>query len=336
MTNLSNFENYTVFYVESFYQPELNAFIQENYLKLQDLFNEKNLNFCYLPFLLQDKAFQDTINYNRPYFKSLPKKDSIQEIYNHLISKVRVEVPMGALMLKTYGADSLRISFIEDDVISIDTFVEKRQRAVDFIKIKESEVVHFHIVSEESTHYLKQPKSYTADDAFNEEAYQLADEIRERISKLKEFGSLALIGDILEEIQRTEKKLSTLFITDDYRIFLKDYEMKEVKMAPLSKSLFFLFLNHPDGILFKELADYHDELLSIYRKLYLHDNIEFAMLSIKAMTDPLNNSVNEKCSRIRTAFIELIDEKIAENYYITGRRGEPKRIKLDRTLVEFQ
>jgi len=54
------------------------------------------------------------------------------------------------------------------------------------------------------------------------------------------------------------------------------------------------------------------------------------------MTDPLNNSINEKCSRIRAAFLEVIADDLAQNYYVTGKRGEPKKIMLDRSLVEFQ
>ncbi len=175
-----------------------------------------------------------------------------------------------------------------------------------------------------------------ADATFETEAFQLADEIRERLKLLKEHGALSLLGDIIEEIQGTKKKISSLFITNDFRLFLKDYGMKEVVMSPLPKSLFLLFLNHPEGILFKELGNHHDELLSIYRNITLRENIDAVMESIKAMTDPLNNSVNEKCSRIRSAFLEVITDDLAKNYYITGKRGEPKRITLNRELVSFQ
>ena len=112
--------------------------------------------------------------------------------------------------------------------------------------------------------------------------------------------------------------------------------MKEIVMSPLPKSLFILFLRHPEGVLFKQLSNYHDELLSIYRNITIRENIDQAIESIKAMTDPLNNSINEKCSRIRAAFLEVIVEDLAKNYYVTGKRGEPKKIILDRTLVEFQ
>jgi hypothetical protein len=51
------------------------------------------------------------------------------------------------------------------------------------------------------------------------------------------------------------------------------------------------------------------------------------------MTDATSNSINEKCSRIKEAFVSKVDERIAESYYITGSRQEPKRVILDRNLV---
>jgi len=35
-------------------------------------------------------------------------------------------------------------------------------------------------------------------------------------------------------------------------------------------------------------------------------------------------------------FLMLVAEELAEEYFITGRKGEVKRIRLDRGLVEFQ
>ena len=47
-------------------------------------------------------------------------------------------------------------------------------------------------------------------------------------------------------------KLSRLTITKDFTIILSDYN-KEVKMEPLIKSVYLLYLNHPEGIAFKAL-----------------------------------------------------------------------------------
>ena len=106
--------------------------------------------------------------------------------------------------------------------------------------------------------------SYEADKAFTYESRQLVKEVMERIAKLRELGiSVA----VLEQLIHQEEKLSRLVITKDYDIYLPDYHNMEIKMAPLSKAVFFLFLRHPEGIIFKHLPDYHDELLGIYSQL---------------------------------------------------------------------
>ena len=42
----------------------------------------------------------------------------------------------------------------------------------------------------------------------------------------------------------------------------------------------------------------------------------------------------DKIKRIKAAFASQFQDKLACHYYITGRAGEPKRITLDRSLVE--
>ena len=107
-------------------------------------------------------------------------------------------------------------------------------------------------------------------------------------------------------------------------------------MTPLVKAVYLLFLRHSEGISFKYLSDYHDELLQIYTNIrggWLTDEMK---KSVIYATSPFNNSINEKCARIREAFIEHYDEKLVEQYIVTGKRGEPKRITLSRDLVEWE
>jgi hypothetical protein len=70
---------------------------------------------------------------------------------------------------------------------------------------------------------------------------------------------------LLEELQMEAAKgrLSRLVITRDYRFILEDYH-KEVDLQPVHKAVYLLFLAHPEGIEFKRLADYREELLSYY------------------------------------------------------------------------
>ena len=63
---------------------------------------------------------------------------------------------------------------------------------------------------------------------------------------------------------------------------------------------------------------------------------ERALQSIEDATNPLLNSINEKCARIRGAFLSEFDDYMAKHYYIQGKRGEPKRIALPRDLVVWE
>jgi len=185
-------------------------------------------------------------------------------------------------------------------------------------------------VAETSAYY---PSAERVDSDFQKEAFVLPPELEQQIYELREAGHLLKLIEFLEILDKKTGKLSRLRISADYKIHLTDYQNKEVKMTPLPKALFLLFLNHPEGILFKQLADYREELREIYQTISLRENIDRVRKSILDMTDPLNNSINEKCSMIRAAFLKVISDKLAVHYYITGERGEVKRIMLDRELV---
>ena len=76
-----------------------------------------------------------------------------------------------------------------------------------------------------------------------------------------------------------------------------------------------------------------NELAEIYGKLRPGGLTERALQSIEDVTNPLLNSINEKCARIRGACVGQFDDHMARHYYIDGRRGEAKKISLPRELV---
>ena len=174
----------------------------------------------------------------------------------------------------------------------------------------------------------------TADQRFDEESKQIADEIKERIKKLEKKGiSRLMVIDYL----MANKPLSRLYITKDFHIFLPDYNNIEITMTPLPKALFLLFLRHPEGIIFSYMPDYRKELQDIYMAVKGSDVLsESELKSIERVADKFDNSINEKCSRIREAFIRHFAEHLAKNYFVTGKRGEPKKITLPRNLVVWE
>ena len=138
-----------------------------------------------------------------------------------------------------------------------------------------------------------------------------------------------------EEKSKNAIKLSRLTIAKDGTILLADYQ-KEVKMEPIVKAVYLLFLKHPEGIAFKYLPDYRKELTDLYQKIKPFGLTEKAIRSIEDVTNPLLNSINEKCSRIRAAFLPEVDSTLLEQYIVTGKSGEEKKITLPRDLVVWE
>lgn len=158
-------------------------------------------------------------------------------------------------------------------------------------------------------------------------------EVRERVNELRERG---MAEKIIRKIIQIEPQLSRLVITKDMNIILPDYNNMEIKMEPINKAVFLLFLRHPEGIIFKHLPDYRKELAEIYQMIKPLGLNDRAIQSIEDVTNPCLNSINEKCARIRGAFISLFDENLAKHYYISGWRGEAKKIDLPRDLVVWE
>lgn len=138
-----------------------------------------------------------------------------------------------------------------------------------------------------------------------------------------------------EEKAKNVVRMSRLTITKDCTILLTDYQ-KEIKMEPIVKAVYLLFLKHPEGIAFKSLPDYRRELADIYQKIKPFGLTERAIRSIDDVTNPTLNSINEKCARIRAAFLSQFDEYMAKSYYVDGLRGEEKKIALPRSLVVWE
>ena len=160
----------------------------------------------------------------------------------------------------------------------------------------------------------------------------LLEEVKEKVQKLKEFG---MSEKEIVSLFRTKQPLVKLTVSRNYRIYLGE-KRKEVRMEPIVKAVYLLFLKHPEGIAFKCLPDYREELAEIYNKLRPMGLSDRALQSIEDVTNPLLNSINEKCARIRGAFLGEFDDYMAKYYYIEGKRGEAKKISLPRDLVVWE
>lgn len=152
-----------------------------------------------------------------------------------------------------------------------------------------------------------------------------AQELKRLVSQLQAEGRndllLKAIGvPLLEElrIEAAKGKLSRLVITKDYRFILADYNNKEVELQPVHKAVYMLFLAHPEGIEFKKLADYREELTRYYMATAKLMDKEKILEGVDHLVNPLDNAINEKCSRIKKVFLDMMDEYTASYYIISS------------------
>ena len=179
-------------------------------------------------------------------------------------------------------------------------------------------------------------------------AAELSQLVRELVAAGRNDLLLRSIGvSVLEElrIEAAKSRLSRMLITKDYRIILVDYDNKEVEMTPVHKAVYLLFLNHPEGIEFKKLSEYRDELLQYYMSTAKLMDKQTITESVDMLVNPLNNSINEKCSRIKSIFLNMMDQYSANYYIISGHTQKHfagsskiwyerlKNIKIPRELV---
>lgn len=174
------------------------------------------------------------------------------------------------------------------------------------------------------------PSALSAEEKLDERAQAI---VREIADIQRRYGvSVEELGALLGYTVR----ISRLAVSLQGRLTLTDFNNTEVRMDPLSKALYLLYLKHPEGIRFKDLADHRDELFRLYMRTSVKDNMDEMRKSIDDIVDPFSNSVNVKVSRIKTAFRNIVNEFVAKAYCVTGPAGGVKSVPLDRDFVIWE
>lgn len=171
-----------------------------------------------------------------------------------------------------------------------------------------------------------------------------AETLKRLIAELQMEGRTDLLlhaigAPLLEElrIEAARPRLSRLRITADFRFVLMDYGNREVDIQPVHKAVYLLFLAHPEGIEFKNLRAYRDELRFYYAAVAPNLDQDKLEDSVSRLVNPLDNAINEKCSRIKSTFLQMMDEYSASYYIVSSHTKKPvqssariwyKRLKL--------
>lgn len=358
----------TVIYLETRYSEPINAFIRKNYSPIQKILAQKGITFIYLPAVFEtpasDHFLKDYISYHYPGnstefipdFISLQDQLAARNRYSFFVDILRQHNLTGCGLLYK------RVSKIYEDSygyywIRLDEEKWIKNQFIAFFEYSD----YYDGPSIQALGGWEFEDEGMADSHFETDANALAEDVISKIEYLKSQKEYAFLAEIAlrmfdgnhlaikDHIEQSDKTIEIkTAITPtisrlriewkskyDFDIILPDYGNMVVDMPRLPKALYYFFLQHPEGIMLNSLCDYENELLFIYRRISNKtDDIEIIQ-NIERLTDPLDNSVNVNCSRIKSAFVKLIDNEIASNYYITGRRGSSKGIKLSPELIEI-
>lgn len=149
----------------------------------------------------------------------------------------------------------------------------------------------------------------------------------------REFG---ITIEELDMILGYRVKLSRLLITTDGRILLSDMGDAEVRMNDLTKAVYFYYLRHPEGAALKELQDHEKEILKYYEGITGRGDPAEIRKSVSDLLDPYGNGLNVCVSRIKKAFRDVVGDRVARFYYVDGRHGDKRTVRIDRDLVIWE
>ncbi len=310
-----------------------NEYLSANYEKIAEYLHNVPMYFVYLPKSLEspDDFFAYNLP-NRPDAANLLPADS-QALLRHAYRQIEQMLPPQLL----YNNSPLLI--VVDHYEDWERPKNSTTLPCRIIHLKgETELearlsmeYYMPMISREFTVRFSLYKAPGESFADYEAINTIAKEIQERVDRLSAMGVSDIVIQSLIQLPKPEH--SKLLVTSDYRIILPNYGDMEITMPSLSKVLYFFYLKHPEGVLFKQLRHHKSELAEIYSNISHRENIERMNDSINSLVDTTTNSVNEKCSRIRAAFVSRFTDTLAKDYYISGFAGEPKVITLDRSLL---
>ena len=314
--------------------PEIEKEISDNLKKIKAIFAKRGYRFFFLPEFYQQVEGKDSRSMLEYYNPRTDKKEihladvlNYSDIKDALCIPERVNAPC-FIRCKRCDDNPVPFSFWKITLTDEVGIIEATKKYLSNV----GDDRRFSIVSDKDIR--KRIEGLPADERYDTDVYLIGKEIRERIEKLRAIGltSLAIKKLIGDESDKPGK----LLIDKKNRLILTDYGNKEIKLSPLHKAVFFFFLRHPEGIYFKDLGNYKDELASIYGEITGREDKKAIEDSIEKLTDPFDNSINEKCARIKNAFVSEFREEVAQWYFIDGSKGEKKSIKLPRELVTWE
>jgi hypothetical protein len=137
-------------------------------------------------------------------------------------------------------------------------------------------------------------------------------------------------------IQRiiTDEEPSPLIVDRDGVLHFPAYQHLVLRLSPIEKTLYLFYLLHSDGVRLNEMSDYKQELLYLYLRIRNQEHDE-ARLVIKKLVDPLENSINEKISKVNAKLKSILFSADRYKNYLISRNDGRYSISLPKSFIEL-
>lgn len=344
-------EEKEIFYIENHYDEQRNLYIKENMEMIKEVFAKQGYTFIYLPSVsVKKEVARRMLAYYTAGRDALPDSyDETQGLRSDFLldymlrPENREKVKAGfawcnkKINLFNYKKFVYYFEYISFDGADARLHPRVTIEAI-LTEIEKGEDIRDAFLSCEVVP-SKDEENHNLDEATR----QLLEEVE---AKLRTVRLKGISEAVIAKYVKPCPELSRVTIGGDFTINLNDYDNTVITMEPIVKAVYILFMRHEEGIYFKNLHDYQVELEIIYRAVKAKKNDVDKRInegftpqisnSVRCLTDPLNNSINEKCTRIKEAFLLHYHDSIAQNYYVRGGRADRKRVTLPRNLVTWE
>jgi hypothetical protein len=342
-TNLKDYELFNfgenfVMYFENEISEESDSYVRENYTELREQFYNEGRNFFYLPILLENIDFEilPALKSTFPFLSDNLNNTIIEELktakfdYDSILSDFTQFILYKGTISKGCISSNSGYTFVEQK--SEETIEEYMKGYIENLSLSiNNHGVRFYSLE---TNKRKEP-------SIENESIERLNIINKEIELLRQSGQLAILAPKIYEFLKKNiegiiyNDTHPMVITEDYRILIPECNNLEIKLSHFTKAIYLLFLTNQEPINLKDLYLHKDRLLLIYKQVSNQNSYDKIKQSVEELLKEENEAIYVHFSRIKKAFINHFSPYKAVVYYITGDKGEPKKIIFDRNEVTF-
>lgn len=356
-----------IIYFEKEQNKELSLYIKKNYEELKSKFASIKVNFIYLPLLVKSiDNIENVLEYYLPQltYYQIPNKVStiytekmMSQFFNHNIENLQELFDKDKFLPNSINSEELlKLVGYKGNIKSGLLFFNLYSGAIgvsDFFNSSSNQNyelffddVLFYLNSEQEDFSTGEamiantPPVVDLTEKLDEEAVKIINDLKEKLAALTDSGQLLFIVPILKDLldKQTEKidfkSISKIKIDKQNKILLP-YFKKEVELSHLTKSVYFLFLKHPEGINLKELENFKKELLTIYISVSNQLDHDKMIKSVEDVVNLETKAIYTHLSRIKSAFYKIMDASHANHYIISGNGEENRKVLFNTNAIDW-